>query len=370
MGIVDSLKQRQNKKWESAEPTPRGLSLVEIRDDNDKSYHFGQMLEKSGKHELAVKFAEGTLDANDLGIINKQRLLFLEKTAQVEKIEEMVTEENIINIARKHPQFQEIVDNITPEKAVEAIRGQLMEMSINDEGRFNRIIKYTQTLDSYKNGELKVLEKNVSQLLKDNNISSKEYEGALAIEDPQEKEKALKELASKIPGEARKFLRSLTVGILGKGGTLNEDTLRNLVESGAAIGESVKELRGHEHNVDYILASSLWNNQNMQENLLKELNPGQKAEKPKIGIMEARKKVGFNEKAYQEGWEKKKKETDGYEGFDEDKRKALREGYLKEQKASLKEITETKGWVQQIWADIIAGFNEKLIREKKDTLKL
>ena len=165
--------------------------MAQVLQDKNKSHLFGKLLERDGNQDLAKRITEGKLEESDIAVLEEQRKLFSEKITQSEKIEKMLTKENVIEFARNHPDFEKIVNLVGPEKAVKAIQSQLKDISITDEGRFNIIASAMEARDSYKNGDYKKLNDQVEKMCKDNKIRPQEYLDALAIQDPAEKEEAL-----------------------------------------------------------------------------------------------------------------------------------------------------------------------------------
>ena len=66
------------------------------------------------KKSLRQELLRGTLEQDDIDLLSEYRIKFSEKIAQSEKIEKLLTEENVIEIARTHPDFAKIIDIVTP----------------------------------------------------------------------------------------------------------------------------------------------------------------------------------------------------------------------------------------------------------------
>ena len=144
MRIIDQFKQSREKKEEQTTPPPKGHTLAEILHDKSMSHLFGRMLETKGQEELAVRLMSGKPGSEDIELLEEERKKFSEKITLSEKTEELLTEENVVEIARNHPDFAKIVNLIGPKKAIKAIRSQLKEICITDEYRFNQIAGPTE----------------------------------------------------------------------------------------------------------------------------------------------------------------------------------------------------------------------------------
>ena len=363
MGILDSFRKSKEEKKTQTTPPRQGHTLADVLQDKNKSYLFGKLLERDGDQELAARLAEGKLEENDIALLEEKRFVFSEKITQAEKIEKLLTKENIIDFARSHPEFEKIVNLLGPEKAIKAIQGQLREISVTDESRFNSVLSAMEFLDSYKNGEYKIVNDEVEKICKDNNIRPQEYLAVLAIEDPIEKEKKLKELASRVPSELRKTMNWLSRGMVGKGGTFNKDVLESLQSSENSIQNSIAQLDLFHKDIGAVLFYSVSGNDSMRNALASELTNEKVQEEPKSGFKEA-KKEAFNEDEFEKEW-KKEKEYVGYEGLNDDERERAKQTFVDNAQMHYLEKNTGKGF----WHEILVTITEALINSKKDKLK-
>ncbi|MFA6077006.1 MAG: hypothetical protein WC735_02940 [Candidatus Paceibacterota bacterium] len=362
MGILDSLRKSREEKKEHATPPPQGHTLAQVLQDKNKSHLFGKLLERDGDQELASRLAEGKLEESDIALLEEKRLIFSEKIIQAEKIEKLLTKENIIDFARNHPEFEKIINLLGPEKAIKAIQGQLREISITDESRFNGILSAMETLDSYKKGEYKTVNDEVEKICKDNNISPQEYLAVLAIEDPIEKDKKLRELASRVPSELRKTMNWLSRGMVGKGGTFNEDVLRGLQSSENSLENSIAQLDLLHQDIGAVLFYSVSGNDNMRNALAGELTNEKVQEEPKSGFKEA-KKEAFDEAEFEEEWENKKRYTN-YERLSDAEREHVKQTFIDDAHTYYMKKNSGKGF----WHNVLITLTETLINSKKDKL--
>ncbi|MEK9181738.1 MAG: hypothetical protein AAB786_01835 [Patescibacteria group bacterium] len=364
MGIAEELRKRKEAGKEHTVPPPRDHTVSEILQDKNNSHLFGKLLERDGKEELAARVATGNLEQDDIDLLSEYRIKFSEKIAQSEKIEKLLTEENVIEIARTHPDFAKIIDIVTPKQAIKVIQRQLRGICFTDEYRFNAIAGPIETLDSYKNGAYKQTNDRVEKFCKDNQITQKEYLDAIAIEDPMEKEKALRALSSRTYSNFKKVVNVFSLGKWAK-----NTTLQGLKESETSLEDSITELDGYKSDIGNMLFSSIGGNDDMRNALSRELlsESAPKAE-PKTGFSDAKKEtVIFDENGFDGDWEAFKVKMD-YNGSNDFEKGWLQEKFIDDQKRAYQEKNKNvknKGF----WHSILAAVFEGKINSKRDTLK-
>ena len=364
--LIDQVRKSQQEKKDKAMPIPGGYTLDDIRQDESKSHLFGELLKKAGKQDLAERLAGKKLDAGDIALLEKQRKIFSERITKAEEVEEWVTEENVKDLARNHPNFASVVNLANLEGTIEVIKSQLKEMSIVDETRFNKILGAIKKSESLKGGEYKKVNDEVEKLCKDNNIKPQEYLDALAIEDPREKEKALRELASKMPGKFKKAINWLSGGTLAKGGVffVNENTLKDLQSSEKVLKDSLAELDTYQKNVGAALFASINTKDSLMNNALADqLGDGQVTEKQRIGSKEAQKGAfsKSDEDDFNHNWESRKEETDYY-NQPSDQQKAIEDLFRDGAKDYYRQKNKGKNG---FWHDVFAALTEAFINDKK-----
>lgn len=360
MGILDSFKKNREAGKEQITPPPRGHTLAEILQDKHNSHLFGKMLEMDGHQDLALRLIEGKLERDDINLLEEQRLKFSEKVTQSEKIGRLLTEENVIEIARNHPDFATIINLVGPKKAIKAIQGQLKAMCITEEYRFNAIAGPIETYDSYKNGEYKKTNDKVEKLCKDMGITPKEYLDALAIEDPEEKKATLKKLAR---GQYGKFQTAWNK-ISGK----ERKNFRDLKGSETLMESSVAQLDGYRDDIGYTLFYSISGNDDMRNALTRELlSENAPAIETENGFGDAKKETAsaFNEREFDRDWEAYKKQMT-YDTSTDSEKDYLKDAFIDNKKeAYRKKSVKAKGF----WGSIFATLFEGKINSKRDTLK-
>ena len=359
MGISEDYRKSSEKDEEHAAPPPPGHFLAEILQDENKFHLFGKVLENGGHHALAERIAEDRLEAGDIDLLEEQRKIFSEKMSLVEKVGKLLTKESVVELARNHPDFEKVVNLLKPEGTIRAIQSQLLEISITDESRYESIEQAIEAADSFKNGAYKEINDEVEKVCKDMNISQKEYLDALAIEDPKDKEKALKKLAKGRYG----FFKTAINMISGEEGK----KLRDLKYSEMSLKYSLDELNTYNNAVGSALYSSIKDNAEMRGALHEELMGDKTAVEKKVGFSDMKKEAAgvFNEKEKVKNWENYKKQA-GYDNEDDFGKDIIKGMFVDEEKKKFKERNvKNTGF----WHSIFAAVFERKINNMKNTLK-
>lgn len=364
MKILDQFKKSKDKEAEKnhTTPPPQGHTLAEVLQDKNKSHLFGELLKKNDKENLAQKLVEGKLEKGDIELLEEQRKIFSKKITQSEKIEKLLTKDNVVEFARNHPKFEKIINLIGPEKAIRVIQSQLKDISVTDEGRFNSIASAMEIYESYRNnGEYKAVNDKVEKLCKDKNISPQEYLTALAIEDPEEKEKALKKLSRRTYGNFKKAINFVSGGILAENTTL--DALKH---SEGLLEISIDNLNTYQGEIGSALFASVSDNDQIRNNFLGELVHEKAPVEAKNGFVDAKKEsTTFNQEDFDTDWEDFKTKIK-YTGLNDSDKRLARDMFIDEQKDLYGEREkENKGF----WAYIFKTIAEAIINSKKNTLK-
>jgi|GEM_PF-4901640 len=361
MGIADAFRKNKQEKENKAAQPPAGHTVAEILKDKEKSDLFGQLLKREGKEELALRLAEGKLEYGDMDLLESQRILFSEAMERSEKIGKMLSAESITELGRNNQNFERIVNLLGIERAAKVIRGQLMELAINDEQRFNRIGQRLEDMEKYRKGEYKEINDQVEKLCKESGITPKEYLDALAIEDKKEKEKKLKELAQKAHVGFKKFINIITLGKYGK-----NLTLAKLMDGETSLEDVMKKLDQYYEEIGQSLSYTVENNQSMRQAMSQELIGEKGATASQEGFGDAKKEAGdqkFDETKFDKEWEAYKKAAD-YDAHPGDQ-ETIKDMFIDEQQKKY----GGKGAEGGFWASIFTVLFEKKIKNKRSTLK-
>lgn len=360
MGIMDSYRKMREEGREHSTPPAKGFTLAEILKDKSSSDLFGKLLKKEGQEELALRVIGGKLEADDIHLLEELRLKFVEKIDQSEKIEKLLTKENIAGIARKHPDFAKVINLLGPEKAIKAIRSQMKGLCITDEDRFNAIAEPVVIYDSYQNGQYKESNDRVEKMCEDMGINQQEYLDALAIKDPDEKEKALKKLAK---GKYGKY-RAAWNKISGK----NREKLGDLKDAELSLENSIDMLDSYKTDIGDALFTTV-HEDDMRDAMSRELisETAAPVAEPKIGLGDAKKETAgdFNQKEFNQDWETLKT-NESYDALFADEQDALKERFIDQQQKKYREKSEKR---KGAWNYFFAALFERNIKSKKDSLK-
>ena len=159
---------------------------------NDRTLQ--QILQDEHEHDLFVnRFlydrdpdqAKEIVDAlADRTLLTPEHEKFLEKTrveynrrrAEVQKVQEMFDEEHIKRIAEVDPRIQEIIGQIGAQKATELIDEQFEELAIADGKTFDKIVKSLQSIKEIHGAEITIgLDRHVKETLQQYGISETKY---------------------------------------------------------------------------------------------------------------------------------------------------------------------------------------------------
>ncbi len=360
MGMMDKYRKRaEEKEKDAATPPPHGLTFAEIKQDREKSHLFLLLLKQNGHKDLATRIAERKVaGAADVQLIEKQRKIFAEKMVQSEKVEKFLTKENMVSLARNHPNFEAIV-NAGSEQAIRAIKNHLREISITDESKFNAVVESLKIHDDYENGgEYKELDQRVDKLCKDNGITSQEYFDALDTQDPIEKKKALQKLASKSYGEFRKALDWIS------GGSLSEGTLKSLQNSQDSMENQIEELNKRKGDIGSALFLTITSDK--AEAMLNAVYNEESPEKPKSGFLDAQKDSTLDEVQLQKEWKAKKAMMGhaNYNQLNKTERDVVKEQFLKEQDEKYEKKNKGKGGWHDFFAAVIKSLLDLYDKDK------
>ena len=364
MGLLDQFrknKQEQKQKENPTTPPPAGHTLDEVLKDRNKSLLFYELLGREKMDALAERLRKGELAEGDVELLEEQREAFSKKITQAERIEKLLTVESVIDLARNNPDFQKVINQLTPEKAIKAITSQLREISINDEDRFNVIYSLLEAKESYKSGEYRETEEKVEKLLKEKGITSKEYLDAIAIKDPDEKEEALRQLSHKANTGIKRAINGLS-RLVGKNWA-KDTTLEELNESEATLRDADSQLDIQSRSIGDALFMSINENKAMRDSFGSELVGEKTPNESKAGFKELRKET-LDEGEWNENWVSEKQQT-SYDTQPEETQKNIKNMFIERAKENYRKKHEGKGFLHRI----ILIWIEGLIDNKKDKLE-
>ncbi len=157
------------------------LTLAEIMQDKEKQEFFINRYLYSEKpddaREIADALADGTmLSQKQTTLLETVREKFNIRMAEVEKVTERFTPEEVTRVAEIDPRIKEILGKIGPEKAAEFLATQFQGLAVSDKRAFNRMVKSMRTVHEVSTGKDAVaLDKEITETLSSHRISEADY---------------------------------------------------------------------------------------------------------------------------------------------------------------------------------------------------
>ncbi len=373
---MDAFRRSKAEGKEHTTPPPQGHTLAEILQDEKRSDVFGKLLIREKQADLAARVAQRELRADDIKLLEQYRLKFSEMITRSEQIGIWLAEkdkdekgnpipgtENIIKFAQSNEDFEQVLNLLSPEKATKAIQGQLEEIAITDEERFNGLAIAMETHKSYLGGEYKKTNDKVEKMCKDGQFTPQEYFAALAIEDPGGKEKALKQLARRSMSGFKKLVDALSpISSIGRWANRGVEKLEEAETSLETSFAKLEEMQGE---IGQLLFYSVAANTDMRNALTRELVGDKTKVEEKSGFGTAKEAGTFDEEAYKTAWETYK-DAEAYDATINDyERDQIKDRFINDQKTKYKEKMKSRS----VWGSIFTALFEGNINRKRDILK-
>ncbi len=368
MSFLDTFRKSKEATAPHTTPPPAGHTLSEILNDNNKSDLFSKLLEREGDQDLAARIQAKSLTEADVHLLEERRKVFSEKITLSEKTEKFLTKDKIIAFARKHPDFEELINLHGPEKAIKVIQGQLKEISITDESRFNSLVSEIDTITSFESGEYKRVNDEVEKLLVDSKILPEQYQAALAITDPLARQMAISKLVPDI-AEKRTGWKSV-LDFFHTKKVADYATSNKLNTAGTLMEATLDQLNAHEGDMGALLFATLNQNDTMRNALSAELIGERAPGEPKIGIKKAREGAIDTkqiDEEMDEDWHMWKRDKDYDNPLKTDiERKSSKKEFLRRAQNYYREEND-RG--QSFWEQAFAAFTDTFIKDKVKKLK-
>lgn len=365
MDIIGGLRDKRRTVEEEKTPPKLGFTLTEIMKDSPKSQLFGELLRVNGEEELAQRLAEGNLEEGDISSFEEQRILFTKKMLQVEEVEGILTQEQVIELARRHPDFQNIVNLVGPEKAAKVIKAQLKEMSINDPDRFQPIADSLRAIKEFQDGKYKTLNIRVLNYCKNHDIDPRKLTDILAIENEEDRERALQDLVG-YKTDGLKWWSGAKNFFSGAKGRLDY-----LSQANKDINDASKKLDELHKQSGRVLSSTIIEEDSLRKLLAQEIK-GEKQPKveKKTGFGEANKeKTEIDEKKLNTDWEAYKDGANfNFDELNSGEQENLRSLFLEDQR---EQYAKKKGKEEGggFWDRVFSILFEKNLKSKVENLK-
>ncbi len=354
------------------EETPEPLTLKEIMSDKEKSSLFVKMLDNDGGQEykdLLARLTSSKLEEADVDALSNHRKKFEVKMQRVENVKGQITEEVAIELAERNPDIKKLLENVGADSIVGIVQERLGDLSVTEPERFNKLAKNIESMQSFQKGKFKELQNNVEKMCTEKNLDGGEYLKALAIEDPDEREKALVSLVRDswgdgCLGKSRRFLDLLSFKAFSANGTLKLDKKKPEVDA------IFQELDKKKKSIGKILVTTIKGSDDMREALAKSIL-GEFTKKEQFGFKDAKSVPQIKPEEIQKRWEDTKAEgfsgPGGNKSWDEMstlEQDSARDYFLEDIKTE--QASKRKGG---IWNLILGSIFEVFLLDQKKDLK-
>lgn len=346
---------------------PQGPTLASVLQDPKESALFGSMLKAEGADSaLMLRLADSKLEPGDMRELEVYRAQFFEKKERVKTVNAVVTKETIVDFAASHPELQQIINMVGPDKAVGILQAQMARLAVEEPPRFDEIFNKVRILgEARKRAEEldKIVEERVQKLGLDTTTVAK----ILAIDNTAERKKKLSELVKekyKAAGEMASWKNLWR----GKKDVDIEREVVGLDMNKMYIETRLSEIDHHMERVGEVLALDMENNADLRHALAREITGEKKVEEKNSGFKEMKSSLMSDETLMSEWAEFKAAEADWATKSDADKT-AARDRFVQEyQKKREDTIKKGKGF----WSSIFSGMFSlyTIDSAKKDKLKL
>ncbi len=302
------------------------ITLSSILEDSKKSSLFGHMLSEGGEEDkqLAERLATHQLEEGDIKILEEKRAEAAERFEEVEKAKNFINKENISSLAQNNEKFMKIINLVGENKAMEIIKSELDSLAFKNPNRFREIFDSINNLNSFKGGEYKQLDEEITKIAKDHHIKDSSYAKLLAIEDEDER-------VNKIRDEIRKdygFFRRKWGDLRGNKSKSMKDAIE-LAGKREDILEAKTKLKNNLDNIGLAISLSVDRDEVLRNTLANELTgkPMDSKEKSDLGFKQSREAVPTLENTKTE-WEEYKKKNDWKKITSEPEQEAFKERFI------------------------------------------
>jgi len=170
--------------------------------------------------EIAESLADGIiLTPKQTKLLEDVREKYNLRCAQIEKIQEGMTPEELIRVGDLDPRIKEVIGKVGAEKATELLSTQFQELALTDSKAFNRITKSLQALHGINTGPAAArLDHDISESLNDLHISEDAYTEATREGNSSKTQENLQKIVAEQFGFFRKSVDFVTGGGLSHRG--------------------------------------------------------------------------------------------------------------------------------------------------------
>lgn len=348
--------EEQVPKWQKT-------TLKEILSKKEDSDLFGEMLGREGDLELSQRMAKGELTEDDIEELDSHRLDFLNTMQEVKVTKESITNDVVNAYTRNNPELQKVVGLVGLDSYREIVKDKLARLAIRDPETFASLSGAVKDKNEFKAGIYKELDEEVTKMCADRGIKAESYLKAMAIEDPKEREKALKAAVKEGWGGWKKAANFLTAGSWASRRT---ELMGSKKEE---LDLATEAMKLHRSNIGEFLAG-MTDVPEIRSAVSKELI-GEKEEKiPLEGFKESKGQMPTKE-SLQADWEeyknnRKKINRVNWEKLTPELQDRERDMFIEAQnKARAEEMKKKTGF----WGAIFSIFSESFFTSNKSELK-
>ncbi len=367
MSIIGSYSEEKDKLTPPPPEKEHGPTLSSVLNDPKESAFFGAMLkEKGADPDLMKRLADAKLDQGDIERLEDYRSQFVEQKERVKNVNTAITKETIKDFASSHPELQQIVNMVGPEKAVGVLQAQMDRIAMEDPWRFEQIFdKVRILLEARERAE--TLDKDITEQVAKLGIDESEVAKILAIDNASERREGLTALV-KARYEALGKLSGWKNLWTGMKSNDIDDIVNDLNIRKAHIETRIAEINQRMIQVGEVVALDINRNDDLRHALAQEILGQKKVEEKNAGFKEMKGSL-MSDESLNEEWEVfKQAQADWATKTDAD-RVAARDSFVQEyQKKRQEKVNAGKGF----WAGIFKGMFSlyTITQEKKDNLKL
>lgn len=361
--MLEAYQKELDKKEVSPEEQkrkPENKTLKEILSKQEDSDLFGEMLGREGDLDLSKRMATGTLTTEDISYLDAHRKDFLSTMEDVKNVKESITNDVVNAYTKNNPELQKVVGLVGLDAYRDIVKEKMARMAIRDPEAFKSLSDAVKSKNEFKSGIYKELDEEVTKMCADRNIQPTSYLKAMAIEDPKQRDEALKLAVRENWNNWKKAADLFTFGTWG-------DRRAKLMGSKKEELDLASEvMREHKGKIGEFLAG-MTDVPEVRNAVAKELI-GEKEEKvPVQGFKESKGQMP-TEQSFQDGWKAyktKNKILKSFETMDPDQQDVHRDAFLEMEK---KKMEEMNGKKSGFWNAIFSIFSSAFIDDNRNKL--
>ncbi|MEI6022517.1 MAG: hypothetical protein WCQ32_01585 [bacterium] len=333
-------------------------SLKEVLKKKEDSDLFGELLKREGKINLATRLAKGELTESDIEELDEYRTDFMGSMDRVKTVKESISKELIHAYTRHNSDLQKVISLVGVDEYESIVKDKLARLSITAPDDFEALYRSVESKNDYKDGYYKNLDERVVALCKEKKINPEEYFKAILVEDPDEREEALRTVVRKGYswfGKATDWLSK---------GAYSRDDRDTLTDTSRYIFSANDDMRDAQGEVGYFLAA-LTSNEVIRNAVSKEII-GDPANKEVFEGFSTIKNEQPTKEKVQLDWNSYKAQVKDWADLTPDDQDMHRESFLDTQK-ELYEKQQSKK--TSFWSSIFGSFFDLFATINKDSLK-